>query len=717
MAKKKQKKTKHPGANASILTGKMTLQDFAHLTFRERANRFQKNGSSVDSVYEGLDFDAIRAKRRITSIIHCAEEVQHRFSSICPDIPNVFSIEEDWVTMNSFPVSAFDHIEKYVCSTLGAAIWLLDHIRDHGKMDQLNEILRYAPPSGDVYLPDVWDPCHSQQMLRQMVSIINNRNKDCPVTEKAVRKNKATVTRIYMDRPTAETKIDHDVPSRRIYDQVLSLIDPEALSEIESAYEEKYWQWLRRYFLSREIFNREEQAIREEIDAFQTQMQALLAQTSGLSQSRKPISILSNASTTGALPSLDITPDPEKMNQLRVLEYQNKVLYDKQEKFNSRFGTFSREVGEFPMTPFEDIASVHGEAIARIWTDFELEDPYSMCMAFLSLLDQGSDLPWCYFPSVMLQSCYVSMLPWTRTKFISCCDEIWEHYDSKTDSVVPGPSSQPLPKKIRVPDFDDWYRLQYQDTAKSKAADKELYNLSHILYETTGCLMPRNPKRHLAALNTLNRYGINNKKANLNLLYCMSLLGEAKHQSAMSQIPVSQEPEFGLMPDTVEALQEEVAALRQELSQCRQALQDTTSQGSAGTNQILQLQRQLSYRDFLIHDLSGIVFDAKIPTASVNTSSSYRTASNFTVFTADKAWSSHMNKALPDVRIFHEITNECKEVLRSSDTVWIQPKDLSFEDYRRILSEARRSDVPIRIFPFADVASCAALLVQADICR
>ena len=60
-----------------------------------------------------------------------------------------------------------------------------------------------------------------------MVSIINNRNSDCPVTEKAIRKNKATVARIYMDRPTAENKIDHTVPSRQLYDQVIALIDPD----------------------------------------------------------------------------------------------------------------------------------------------------------------------------------------------------------------------------------------------------------------------------------------------------------------------------------------------------------------------------------------------------------------------------------------------------------------------------------------------------------
>ena len=179
MAKKKNKKKNlhnAVGVNAAPVPGERTLHHFAHKVFNERIGRFQKNGSAIDSVYEGLDFDAIRVKRRISSILSVAEHVTQNFSEICPDTPNRFSLAEDWVLMNSYPVSAFDHIEKYVFSTLGAAIWLLDHIRDNGKTERLNEILRNAPLPGNIPMPDVWDPCHSQQTLRHVVNIINNRN-------------------------------------------------------------------------------------------------------------------------------------------------------------------------------------------------------------------------------------------------------------------------------------------------------------------------------------------------------------------------------------------------------------------------------------------------------------------------------------------------------------------------------------------------------------
>jgi regulator of extracellular matrix RemA (YlzA/DUF370 family) len=459
------------------------------------------------------------------------------------------------------------------------------------------------------------------------------------------------------------------------------------------------------------LHNQEEQKIRAEIADIKDRMQAIAAQTG------KQASILSNGSASGYLSALDPEHTADRLRQVRALEYQKNALYEKQESFNERFNAFAREVGEFPVIPPEAIAGQYGEEIASIWKGFEIDDPYSMCMAFLSLLDRGSDLPWCYFPSVTLQSCYISMLPWTRTRFIPCCDDIWEHYDAETGNIVSGPSNLPLSKKIKTPEPDNWYRMQYHDAANSKADNRDLFSLSHILYEVTGCLMPRNPRRHLAALSTLKRYGINSKKENQNLLYCMALLGEAKHQSQLSAFPALQESGFETLPDSVDALRDQVVTLTEALSQCRQALQDVTNNSSAGADQIAQLQRQLAHRDFLLHDLSSMVFDCQMPTAPHGAGFPYRTACVFAVFSTDEVWIRDMRQKLPNILFFHQMPKENSEILRTADTIWIQPKDMAYDEYRHIIAHARKADVPVRVFPFTDAASCATLLVQADLSR
>jgi hypothetical protein len=76
-----------------------------------------------------------------------------------------------------------------------------------------------------------------------------------------------------------------------------------------------------------------------------------------------------------------------------------------------------------------------------------------------------------------------------------------------------------------------------------------------------------------------------------------------------------------------------------------------------------------------------------------------------------------MHEKLPDILFFSNLTKANCKTLRSTDTIWIQPKDMSFDEYRYILAEARKTDIPVRIFPFDDANSCASLMVHADISR
>ena len=654
--------------------------------------------------------DPIRLKRRITSVVSVAEEVTKQYSGIAKDIPGSFNLSQDWVTMNSYPASGYDYIEKYVHASLGAAIWILDYLKDNGKISALNEILGKAPPVADIPIPDVWDPCHSQALLKQLVGIIRNRNADCSGQEKAVRKNKNAIPRVYMDRPTAESKIDHPVPSRYLYDQIIALICPDALAAIEAQYKEMYWDWLHRYFFCRKCFAKEEQTILSGIEDFQRRKQMLQIPVTVQTDASQTLSILSNTRNVH-----DLLNSPlEQYRHVQALEYEHRALYKKQEEFNARFRAFTRDIGEFPLIPNAAIEKQYGPEIAAIWAGFQIREPYSMCMAFLSLLDQGSDLPWCYFPGIILHCCYTNILPWTRTRYIPECDDIWEHVDSETGTVVPGPTDRPLSKKIKEPDLDDWYRMEYHDNTKSGEDATDLFNLAHIFYEITGCIMPRKPERHLAALNTLRRYGINSKKANLNYLYCLSLLGEAKNQTHCHHFASSEVTDPETVANNVETLQEQLASLKEELSQCKQVLQNAQQEVRAEQHRNQRLMKQLSGQADTIQDLSEILFDREHP-ESASCQMPYRTASNIIVFSANDVWIRNMVPLLPDVLFCCSPDKVNSDILRKADTIWIQPIDMTYTDYQKIITNAKQSGTPVRIFPSPETSTCAALLSKTDI--
>lgn len=74
--------------------------------------------------------------------------------------------------------------------------------------------------------------------------------------------------------------------------------------------------------------------------------------------------------------------------------------------------------------------------------------------------------------------------------------------------------------------------------------------------------MPRNLTRYESALTELYYYGINGKKALHPLLYCMTMLGELRHQTHVYQLP----EETADISDnvSVEELQEKLRALQVE---------------------------------------------------------------------------------------------------------------------------------------------------------
>lgn len=726
MAKKKNKPSNQHAAKKELTPGAAPkpkkIEDFARSIYQERSNQFQRTGTSISEVFEGLDFSHFHVKRRIASSLGLLEEIQNRFQDICPDIPGRFSLAEDWVTVNAYPISAYDYVENHIYSVLAAAIWILDQIRDTGKLQELASILTSAPIPESAVLPPVWDSCHSQQMLSAMVSVIRNRNADCPVSEKRSSKGKPALMRCYMDKCTAEKKVDHSVPSRVIFEKILQLIDPDSLAKSKNQYTERYWDWLRRYFQSRAIFAREEMHIRAEIEAFHRSAQELLVQGQSIRKDTAP-SLFPAASrqNLSSLASAPVNSDHQNyMLKAKGLAFKNDVLYRLQEDFNARFEAFTREVGEFSLLPYDNLAARFGKEIADCWAGFEITDPYSMCAAFLLLLDEGSDLPWCYFAGVHLQSYYVSMLPWTRTKHIGSCDDIWKHYDAETASVVPGPATDPLPKKIKVPDPDNWYELKYADASAADADSADLYNLSQVIYEITGCIMPRNLNRHKAALKTLSRYGINNKKANQYLSYCIALLGEAKHQSTLYGIQhtaseSSEETIFNTDGQSVEELKATIRALQAENSRYKQAAQTANLELSAARNRLNELEKQAASCKQEISDLGSLLFEDFGTPMKLGVNFPYRTASHIVIYGGSGQWLTEMKAKLPDITFHDRFSKGQADQLRRASMVWLQTSGMSLSEYKTILQELRKHALPVRYFSGTDVTACAAQLVQADI--
>ena len=87
------------------------------------------------------DMDPNRAKRRMKAVQAYAARVRELVQDICPDVPDVFYIEEEWALVNSLPITTYDAQEGDSYLILGAAIWMLDHIKQNGKIHEAVTLL------------------------------------------------------------------------------------------------------------------------------------------------------------------------------------------------------------------------------------------------------------------------------------------------------------------------------------------------------------------------------------------------------------------------------------------------------------------------------------------------------------------------------------------------------------------------------------------------
>ena len=96
-------------------------------------------------------------KRRVKAVAAYAAKVREQVQDLCPDIPELFYIEEEWAHINSLPITTYDAQEGNSYLILGAAIWMLDHIKINGKIREAIELL---PKDEDifeeVYFPNIY---------------------------------------------------------------------------------------------------------------------------------------------------------------------------------------------------------------------------------------------------------------------------------------------------------------------------------------------------------------------------------------------------------------------------------------------------------------------------------------------------------------------------------------------------------------------------------
>ena len=745
MAKKKKKTTKANSQtrkeNSHSVSGqrKELVQRVYNYSSKEISRRLPVSGSRLRM---GMDFDSVRLKRRVAATLATLEELANQVPDIAEEVPEIFHLAEDWAQLNAIAAPAYDCEEEENTATLGAAIWMLDQIRETGR---IQDAIRLMPkddgPLDQIYIPPVWDPCHSDEVLLGMLYIIQNRNQDCvgPKDPRPTKEKPAQLERFYMDLLTAEGKHHQNVDSRIRFETILSMIPQDSIDRAVQRYQELFWNWVQRYYTCRNIILQKEIQLDLDRKAYNDQLRS---DTDDLIQWMKKDIAKRREIVEGKLPIVSDqrpayihameTPMADIMRLKANMDAKGAALDERSDEIEDCLTSLQSMIRFLHTASFQRMGDELGEEIASVWQGIRVDDPYEILFAHLYLLDTDSDLPWVYAPGTSIFALAANSLPWSHCDYDDECDGIWSHYDEEIQDVVCGPADANIPKKVKIPELEDWYSMNYSDRTFEDRYDHNRFNLAQIIFEITGGIMPRNLNRYLPALSDLEHFGITGKKALHPLMYVMSLLGEGRRQSrdwrlegethwdkvdAAGNLLEPEEPEEAVT--SPEALEAKIAELKKQLEHARKTAYDANREMRECKKRQEKLEKKLAMEQQELADLRELVFHQQEnlyqdAVADENVKFPYKTTLRTVVFGGHDSWAREIKPKLPDVRFIDRTMLPNSDMIRRADVIWIQTNALSHAFFYKIIDEVRKHNVPLRYFSYASATKCAEQLAKYD---
>ena len=737
MAKKKSRKPqqKHADSNSTPLnpTEKSRL-DEARKLCRSAAKYIRNMPPKARNLGESFDFDEARSTRRTNATLAIMDAAKALTTPICPDIPGIYDFEHDWLEQNLILIPAHDHSELRNHNLLAASLWMLDQLRDERKFFDACQLF---PRDNRIYdeldYPDIWDVSHDDESICGMLWTIRHRNDDCTGLPESKQKHKEPpIPRPIMDEYTARNLHQQDVPSRDRFRQILAMIPMERIDAAVRLYEDTFWDVVRRIYASRAVLARKEQELDLRNKEFIRKADDMFAQakkTSPLfldaSQMRQPVLAAQNPIDLSLLKAHDpVKREKDLRLQARHLDTLRAELDEAGEDLDLKLAMLRDTIGEMLQFPKASREDMFGPEIAAIWEDFRISDPYALSFAHLYLVEENSDLPWVYGISCPLMELCGSVLPWHFENYEVEEDPYWLHYNDEAGGLV-APENKPLPKRIKEPELEDLYAMEYEDRTIADAEYRDAANLSQILYEITGGVMPRNLTRYRTALEVLDGYGISGKKALHPLMYCMTFLGESRQKTHVFHLPEEllhqpAKPESEKTEQSSDDLQAQIRELQLENQRLRTSLYEAGREARDARKKLESVESIAREDRQELADLRELVYHQQEETyysepEETSIEFPYSPAQRIVVFGGHESWAREIKQKLPGVRFIDRTMIPNAELIRHADVVWLQTNALAHAYFYKIIDEARKHRIPVRYFSYASATKCAEQLVREDL--
>lgn len=664
---------------------------------------------------EQFDLEGSLEHRRTEAIINSLDEIIR----LHPDLV------DEWIAIN-LNCSTYTITEAQCHILLGAAIWILDRFAE---TDTPREELYKVLPTDmaemdDLYFVDLWDSSFDMDLITAVECVLHFRNADIKPIEQTTDGNFRVVT----DKLTADGKHKAESPRRRRFEQLIALIPQEEIEEAVEHFKQHFEAWRERFFACVKPMTAKQKALDDKLNRIRKQINdnrdaaeklAHEMQAERKKPKQKPSPLLAplakpdtSFSVQSVAPSVFKSPPPmigdlgTIMHKLDELDDQHNDLIDEINDVIHQKGHFMFHVNQRGLLSKAYCEKEYGADVAAGMEPIPIPNPYELCFALLYLIEQNSDLPWLYGVGVGMMNEVGEALPWGIIEF----DE-----DDVEDEYPDNPSNIP-----------DWYERKYYRRGEEDDFDFPR-SLAQIIYEETGCLMPRDMHECDNHLRELGRYGIRRNQANP-YLYCMLALTNAKwtwkaqnfnelymaHVLGEKSETEDAEPEMSReeMSDKLSAQEHEIQRLRAALHTAEKTAADAQKKLDAVKSASEAEHRELA-------DLREIMFRADAAESDEDAADEsifpYEVQHDTILFGGHATFLKTIRQLLTgNIRYVDREQNFDLTMIRYAEVLWIQPNALAHKQFYKIADTARKYGKPIRYLQYASAAKCAEQIAEND---
>ncbi len=333
----------------------------------------------------------------------------------------------------------------------------------------------------------------------------------------------------------------------------------------------------------------------------------------------------------------------------------------------------------------------------------------SMCYSPKQIIEGGSDFPWLCGLNVGMLSEVTSRFPWAYREYSEFEDDIWFPDEEQQTLLHTVPSGGK--------DAGAWYTQKYHEKD-----DTTLRSMAQILYEETGCLLPRDLGKYEPIQKKLRKYGLSTKDTST-MLTMMAVLGQGKRQMVTPTADIWGYPE---MPEDeeetpAEAPVETDKADSEEIKRLRAALHDAEVAARTTKKELATVKENAAREHRELADLRSLIFSLQqeqTDQAEETIDESrfpYEVQRETLVFGGHETWLKAIKPMLTgNIRFIDKDLIFDTGIIRRADIIWIQTNALSHSQYGRITDTARIFKKPIRYFTNASATICAGQLMEED---